>query len=608
MNPKNFLILVILITFITISQLLILKPHLNYGFSDVDWGFLSIYKTQNPYNPSQFIHNLTNSGTQGGVYTHQIYYIGVQNEFFGLDFEKYQLTSHFFKILATIASFPVFFAITGSVLVAFVSTILFGFSYSAVGTMYTVVTSNDYMAIFLMEVFGLVYWNIIRKKITGLVWLFFALILLFLTLFWSTERMYPLPLFIIITEFFLLIKRLGSQTKRLIVKRLSVLILPLLIIFIVRPIVFLDFILRNGSEIIKRIYEGNWNLLLTPFIALGSIILPSDTAKFFGIASIESFPSFIDYLLTGPTPILFVLTFFTAVFIFKKPHKVILQISILTFIFSIFLYVLASHFVDHLLSRESITQALIGFYILAFALVSFGYWLKNNQHSLMGLFVGPFFAFLYILLTWVGAATSEVFIGAHRYLTIPAMLMSLFLGTLFSLMVSKNYHFLKNHQYLRVISFTPFFLLIFFINLNISEVENFFYYQLYNGFGNEDKQFMRGQLLNNLNNLPSDQPSLFYFDFKEDNTRGYYYDNTILGGFKSWMLWNKNLNFRNGLKPEIFWNNEGLLEDSMLRNGIKGFSYQNHFYDTNHFYAFKLQDKRVIDIKDKLLNKLNFQH
>lgn len=604
MNPKNLLILVTLIIFITISQLLILKPHLNYGFSDVDWGFLSIYKTQNPYSPSQFIFNLTNSGTTGGVYTHQIYYIGIQNEFFDLDFEKYQLASHFFKILATIASFPIFFAITGGVLISFVSTILFGFSYSTFGTMYTVVTSNDYMAIFFMELFVLVYWNIIRKKITSFIWLFFALILLLLTLFWSTERMYPLPLFIVFTELFLLWRnKFRLQRNSLI--RITILLLPLTLAFLTRPLIFLDFLSRNGSELLQRILAGNWNLLLTPFITLGSIILPSDTAKFFGIARIESFSSFIDYLLTGPTPILFVLTFFIAVFIFKKPHKVILQISIMTFILSMLLYLLGHHFVDHLLNKESITQALVGFYILLFSLVTFGYWLKNNKQSLFGLFVGPFFAFLYILLTWIGAATSEVFFGAHRYLTIPAMFISLFLGTLFSLMALKIYNIFKYVKYLKIVSLIPFFVLFFFIQLNINEVENFFYYQLYNGFGAQDKEFMRGQLLSNLNNLSSDQPSLFYFDFTEDNVRGYYYDNTILGGFKSWMLWNKNINFNKELAPALLLNQPQILPSLLTKAGDKSyFTFEGKVYDISNFYTYKLSNKRVIDIKKEVLKNL----
>ena len=73
--------LLIFAIFIIVTQAILLKPHLKYGFSDVDWGFLTIYKTQNPYTLTQFIDNFKEGNTKGGVYTHQIYYIGIQSEF-----------------------------------------------------------------------------------------------------------------------------------------------------------------------------------------------------------------------------------------------------------------------------------------------------------------------------------------------------------------------------------------------------------------------------------------------------------------------------------------------------------------------------------------------
>src|SRR3989344_3469012 len=153
--------LLLLIVLVIISQIILLKPHLEYGFSDVDWGFLSIYKTQNPYSLSQFIEFLKRGGTLGGIYTHQIYYIGIQNDLFGLDFKFFQITTHTFKILAILSIFPLLLAISGSRLAAFLSTIFFAFSYSAVGTMYTVVTSSDYSAIFSMGIFATLYWYVV---------------------------------------------------------------------------------------------------------------------------------------------------------------------------------------------------------------------------------------------------------------------------------------------------------------------------------------------------------------------------------------------------------------------------------------------------------------
>ena len=596
--------IIFLTVFIVVSQVIILKPHLRYGFSDVDWGFLSIYKTQNPYTLSQFIENIKVGGTTGGVYTHQIYYIGIQNDLFGLDFKSFQITTHVFKILATLAVFPLLLAISGSRLVALIATILFGFSYSAVGTMYTVVTSNDYLAIFSMGLFFLSYWYVIKKNTGNWFLLFITLLLLVFTLFLSTERMYPLPLFIGLTELFLLWTKKSSSRKNTI-KRISVVLLPLSLIFLAQPLIFLDFISRNGSELLQRIIAGNWNLILTPFVALGSIIVPHNYTEFLGVAKMDSFGSFLDFLITGPLFILVVTTLAIGTFVFKKPHIIILQIFGLMILFSILLYILGSHFVDHQISIEAIVQALIGFYIFAFSIVSFIYWLKYKNRLLIGLFVGPIFALLYIFLTWLGAATSEVFSGAHRYLTIPSMGISIFIATLAVIIFQELLHLFKNFRYLKIISIIPFILLLIFIRVNVGEIKDFFNYQLYNGFGAQDKQFMRSQLNSYLTNLSSDKPSLLYFDFTQDNLNGYYYDNTLLGGFGTWILWHKNINFKKELTPTVFWNNPELLKASIkVEDGEKLIIYDKKVYDINNFYAFKLKDKKVIDIKSEILNQL----
>lgn len=595
--------LFLLVLAVIISQIILLKPHLKYGFSDVDWGFLSIYRTENPYYPSQFIEFLKRGGTLGGIYTHQIYYIGIQNDLFGLDFKSFQLTTHVFKILAILSIFPLFLAISGSRLVAVISTILFAFSYSAIGTMFTVVTSSDYSAIFSMGIFILLYWYVVKKNIGNWAILLLLLLLLILTLFLSTERMYQLPLFIALTEGFLVWQRrkLGKNA----IKRLLIMFLPLILIFLTKPMVFLSYFLSNGVEIVQRISAGNWNLLLTPVIALGSIISLPEYTKFLGVPKMGNFGSFLDFLITGPLFTLVLVTIAFATLIFKKSYIIIFQIVVLMILFSIILYILGTHFFDHQISIESIVQALVGFYILAVSIVSLLYWLKNKDRLLIGLFVGPLCAFLYILLTWLGAATSEVFAGAHRYLTIPALFMSLFLGNLFALIVLRIFHLLKNFKYIKFLAITPLLLLAIFININAKEIQTFFYSQLNNGFGAADKQMMRSQLLNYLDNLSSDKPSLFYFDFMEDNDRGYYYDNTLLGGFGTWMLWHPGINFNKDLAPKAFWNNLEFLKSSIqIKNEQKVIIYNEKVYDINNFYAFKLKNKKIIDIKSEILNQL----
>lgn len=572
----------LLVVVVVVSQIILLRPHLKYGFSDVDWGFLSIYKTQNPYSVRQFIDNFKTGGTRGGVYTHQIYYIGAQSELFGLNFRDYQITTHVFKILATLSAAPFFLIVSGSAPAAFLATLFFGFSYSTVGTMYTVVTSSDYPAYFSMGIFILAYWYAVKKNTGSWFLLFSLLLLLIITLFLSTERMYQLPVFIGLAEVFLLLQKrnLGTNT----IKRLAVIFVPLIFLFLIQPKVFLSF-LQHGAEIAQGVVSGDWNLLLTPFIVLGSIIIPNDYTKFLGVARIDSLGSFLSFLVNGPLPVLAVTTVILAVCVFKRAHIRIIQILFLTFILWAFVYISGSHFVSHFINIESVTQALAGVYILAVAAVSFISWREDQERLLIGLFVGPFLAFLYILLTWVGASAVEIFSGAHRYLTIPAMLMSLFLGSLYGVIFKR----------LKFFAVIPLILLMtLFIKVNAGEISAFFNAGLHNGFGAEDKKLMRQQLINLTPDLSSSEPALFYFDFSEDADNGYFYDNTLLGGFSTWMLWHPRINMDEDIAPKAFWNDPKKLKEVLAAENIK----------QDNFYAFQLKDKKVLDIKEQILNKL----
>jgi len=603
-NSLQGFIFLILAILIAVSQLIILDPHLNYGFSDVDWGFLSVYKTQNPYSLGQFLDNIKTSGTLGGVYTHQIYYIGIQGDLFGLDFRSFHLTTHVFKTLSTVFSFFIFLALTRNFLASVVSTILFGFSYAGVGAMYTVVTSSDYLAILSLDFFIISYWYLIKNKISSWRWFVVSLILLMLTLFLSTERMYPLPLFILLTEALLLILNREKFTRELIFKRLLFLITPFALFFIATPKIFLDFAMSHIPEIITRISEGSWNLILTPFIALGSIVLPHDFTKYLGVIKMDSFFIFLDAIISGPLVFLLTITLIISILTFKKWFIAFLQITGLTAFFSIFLYILGSHKFDHELGAGLLMQALIGFFIISVGITSFNMWRKGRDSLHLSLFVGSLSALLYIVLTWLGAASAEIFTGVHRYLTIPALFMSLFVGALFSGFILNIHAFFKNNKFLRILSLVPLIFLAIYIRINIFGIEAFFNQQLYSGFGAEDKKTMRDQLLSDLENLDNQSPSLFYFDFSEDNINGYYYDNTLLGGFSTWMLWHPSLNFNQKLKPSSFWNNYKLLKNSYIIGKEPGFMINERMFPLKNFYAFKLKDKKITNIKETVLKSL----
>ena len=364
----------------------------------------------------------------------------------------------------------------------------------------------------------------------------------------------------------------------------------------------MDFFLRNGVELIQRITAGNWNLILTPFISLGSILVSQSLTEFSGLAKFNTLYSYLDFLISGPLPILVFITILVGIGVFRRPIIFILKTFILMTIFSIILYILSTHYLDHLINIESISQAFAGMYLLTVSFVSFGYWIKERDQRLIGLFCGPLMALLYIILTWLGAATSEVFVGAHRYLTIPSMGISIFIATLVAISFQRMFSSSQKFVILKIVSFIPFVFLLYFIQVNVKGVEDFFSYQLYNGFGAADQQYMRANLSNYLTNLSNDRPSLFYFDFREDNNNSYYYDNTIRGAFPIWMLWNSRINFNKRLEPDFIWNQPEILKSSVsINKGIKGLEYNGKFYDKRDFYAFKLQNRQIFDIKSEIM-------
>ena len=148
----NLLPLLILIPLVAVLQYLILKPHLRYAFADVDWMFLLSFKQLSAqyYDP---ISHFINAWTQWGVYTYQVYYIGLIDQFFGFNYRNFQIVTLIFKIIATLSIYPVIFLITKSKLAAFLTTLIYAVAYSSVGVMYTVVTSGLFVAIPFMNLF-----------------------------------------------------------------------------------------------------------------------------------------------------------------------------------------------------------------------------------------------------------------------------------------------------------------------------------------------------------------------------------------------------------------------------------------------------------------------
>lgn len=591
--------------YVVVSQWVILAPHLEYGFSDVDWGFLYYYHQALGAHPN-IIANFMETFKYWGVYAHQSYYIGIQSHFFWLDYEAYQTVIHIFKILATISVYPLAYIISKNKLLAVVTTILFSVSYPAVGTMYTVVTSSDYTALLTMVIFLLVYWKMAEQKLNTAKWLMLLAFFYLATLFLSTERMYPLLFMIPLVEVFAYLKNKGSYNLKFAFARLLILFFPAMVGFLYKPALFANFLSQNGVDLVTRVASGEYHLLLTPVVSLGSLILPHTYWNALGSFDKTSYFLFMRDFMSGLFLVITILTVtFSFVAIQRKTRFVVVSLlatlSLVTLVY----------FLDTKSTTEFasvlVKPALNGSFILSVAVASYIEWQSSRERLLIGLFLMPILSLVYIILTWIAADTTLVFTGVHRYLTVPGLFIAFFIGSAVVLFYQKAYE--KKRKVFKFVALLPYVILVPFVIISVWQIHEFFNSQLMNGFGAYDKNLIRGQVLDQVENLSSTDPSLFYFDYSGDYQLGYYYDNAVLAGFGTWMLVGNREIYPRNMSPGLMFEppaGRSLLFETFVSDGEKtGFSYGDRFYDIENFYAFKLQNKVVTDIRDEVLSELS---
>src|SRR3989344_6519792 len=140
----SLIIFVLLVPILSVLQYLSLSPVLNYGFTPDDWGLLLFYKTlgDNPLSKIGYVWEVKGAYTTG-----PIYFIGILNDFFGLNYQAYQITNIVLKTLATLSVFPLILIIFKRRLLAVLTTFFYGTSYMGSRSLEYVVKGTDYLAI-----------------------------------------------------------------------------------------------------------------------------------------------------------------------------------------------------------------------------------------------------------------------------------------------------------------------------------------------------------------------------------------------------------------------------------------------------------------------------
>ncbi len=256
---------------------------------------------------------------------------------------------------------------------------------------------------------------------------------------------------------------------------------------------------------------------------------------------------------------------------------------------------------------------MVGLLIFLISAVFFIIWIKNGLNKNFLLFFGPFFAFLFLIATWMILGRSfNVIASLHWYLIIPSLGISVFIASIITLLLKIGVH-TKKLGYL-IVAF-----LIFIATALISyyEIDKHYNYLLSIGTRSEDQIYMQNQILNSINN--QNQLNLIvFFDLSKDTKNNQFYEVSLnTGHFAHWIDYFKSpkflgcitvitskeklIEFYRGGDNEYF-ESEGLCAQTQYNVGTIKID-----YDIKDFRAFLLNNKKVFNITDQVLKDLRLK-
>lgn len=632
LDKKNSFIVSLLFLITIVLNWFVFSKQLNYGLRDVDWMVLYFYKLFGSIS----LHHLWEEIKELGVYVSESYYVGILEQFIGLNLVRLHLVTHVFKIFSAIAVYFLIMLVFKRKLLAFITSIVYTISYTHAGVLFQLASGAYFITTLFMVLFLISYYYSLSRK-NYLQWSLTAGILLIVTFLLKPERMYPLAALVLSIELFIVV--LGKFKKNILVascKRTMLVLLPLTI-----PALSYQALLKyfpvglSPSQFsivanlrFESITKGNLQLFLYPFASLGSIFLFEGYWKWLGQLNFQNFFDFLFSLVFGPIVRLGALTFILLSFFDKAPLRRVLLVTVLVFVFGITIYVLninwqnipsdaRIHFDPNLIGIPSI----FGYYIFILGCLFFFKLIRNHDLRFAPLVVGFYFAFLFILLTWIPSDLQLTFMGPQRYLSIPSIGTSLFMAGVMVIIFDR----LRETKSTKNFAWISFLILIPIIYINYQVANKFFDFELkYAGVSGSEQTRMKSKFRQLMGNISKQEKSLFYFDETADKAHGYFDEGTIEAGFEFWTKINQDGTLNNFPEPGMMRTNVqcpqhthqncvSLLKSGLsAENGRRGIWYKdpirgniNRFYFLDNFYAFRFIDKDIVDITQEVLYELN---
>lgn len=575
---KKHILFFVLILLVFVIQSFLLKPYLSFGFDDTADQYAAQFSLirQNYPDLIQFIPKSIEEIPL--LWVHEYYYMGFLNHFLGDNLVAYHHVAHFLKSLAAISTYPMFFVLSGSSLLAFISSLMFAISYSSGGSLDPVVVNGDYLGIIALSTFFAIYFSLIKKGSNSrFVTYLTGLIFLLLSLSIATTRTFPVAFMILAIEIFILLKNRSFINLKLISKRLAIFLLPIIFIVILKPSPVIERVTAISVNLDEYFFTQGMNeLLLVPFLSFASTILPIRLWSYLPIVLFYILPIFLAFLLSKK-PLKFLLITYTVV-----------SLGLLVINWS-WLSSSSHNFV------ELKTKTPMAFVTLGLAFSFLYEWLQNKNRLYIGLFLGPFLSFTFIFCIWILSQERGFFNDIHRYLTHSSIFMSLFIGSLLVVL----YNRFKNIK-LKIIAYFIFLLIPVYFIISLNQIKVFSDEKSKEGYTLKDQDIMRRQLIPYLEDAKSDR--LIYIDLYSEKDRVYYKEIYRYGPIY-WNFWYGKTVKKDAILYSVFDYN--LLKQSVsTKDGIKGILFQGVFYQPFEFRAIKMQDKKAFDITDQVKKDL----
>ncbi|MBI2596932.1 hypothetical protein HYW41_02135 [Candidatus Daviesbacteria bacterium] len=609
MIKKELFLLSIFILIISFSQILILKPHLEFGFSPDDVRFFSDFLILgSPFS------KLSQAWQNTGIYqTPHLYYGGIMFSLFGFNYQTYHIASLFFKILSIISLYILIQVIFKNRLLSYISGIIYSFHYGSFGSMEMVTRTQDYLLITGLNIFFILFYLIFTDKLRDILWSISCSMVLFLTFLINPARAYSLlPFIFFLGVAIFLTKRTWSNFYR-VTKHLFVFFSLLILFFILTgsgrasP--------GNPIAIMQKISAGNLQMLLAPFSSFGSLFLQNDSLKFLSSPT-WALSDFINYFLGGPLIFFGVATMILSKILSKKPLKFFLGVFVANFIAEllIFLFIdIGKNLPDHLkMTYDPYTftpTAVLGVYITTLTIFIFIEWLNNKQNKLLILYLlGITFSITSVLLTWIVYSLVHIPMGIYGYSTIPSMGVSVAI----SMIVVLTYKRIKNQEpFSKILAPFVFLILVLYFFYSNNQIQTYLKANMDYGNKASDQVSIKDKFWSFLKDDTTPCNNFFFLETIPNEQNGLNYSFIMIDRFDRWYSLYSPYNSKKPCPVALLINDEAkLLSSYTTLEEKEGFLYKyfnggDNFFSLENFYAFKLQKRDIFDIKEEILEKID---